>query len=174
MPPQRRTHRRDHECRGGPSLPARSATRRRRERGQPPRWCEERGALTLFLAILFPALLAFAGLVVDAGTKLDDYENASAYAQEAARAGAGQVNQSEAYSSATFVVDEPEAIAAARAYLAAAGVAGSVTAVGDDAIRVTVTITTPTKILSIIGIDTVTSTSTATASLISGVTGPGT
>jgi Flp pilus assembly protein TadG len=137
-------------------------------------WRDDRGALTLFVAILFPALLAFAGLVVDAGTKLDNYENASAYAQEAARAGAGQVNQSEAYSNATFVVDEPEAIAAARAYLAAAGVSGAVTAVGDDAIKVTVTITTPTKILSIVGIDTVTSTSTATASLLSGVTGPGT
>ncbi len=136
-------------------------------------WRDERGALTLFVTILFPALLAFAGLVVDAGTKLDSYERASAYAQEAARAGAGQVDQSLAYSNATFVVDEPEAIAAARAYLAAAGISGTVMAVGDDAIRVTVTITTPTKILSIIGIDTVTSTSTATALLLSGVSGPG-
>ncbi len=134
----------------------------------------ERGALTLFVAILFPALLAFAGLVVDAGTKLDNYENASTYAQEAARAGAGEVNQSAAYTSSTFVVDPAEAIAAARAYLAAAGVSGTVTAAANNAIRVTVTITTPTKILSIIGIDAVTSTSTATATLISGVTGPGT
>lgn len=138
------------------------------------RRCDDQGALTLFFAILFPALLIFAGLVVDAGTKLDNYENAATYAQEAARAGAGQVNQSEAYSSSTFVVDQAQAIAAAQAYLAAAGVSGSVTAVGNTAIRVTVTITTPTKILSIIGIDTVTSTSTATAALISGVTGPGT
>jgi Flp pilus assembly protein TadG len=136
-------------------------------------WRDERGALTLFMAILFPALLAFAGLVVDGGTKLDNYEKASAYAEESARAGAGQVDQSEAYDKATFVVDEPEAIAAARAYLAAAALSGSVTAVGDDAIRVTVTITTPTKILSIIGIDTVTSTSTAIASLLFGVAGPG-
>jgi Flp pilus assembly protein TadG len=173
MPHERQTRRRDHERRGQQSAPASSVTRRR-ERSQPPWWRAESGALTLFVAILFPALLAFAGLVIDAGTKLDNYENASAYAQEAARAGAGQVNQSEAYSDATFVVDEPEALAAARAYLAAAGVSGSVSAVGDDAIRVTVTITTPTKILSIVGIDTVTSTSTATASLLSGVTGPGT
>jgi Flp pilus assembly protein TadG len=148
-------------------------TWRRHDRGTAPWWRAEHGALTLFVAILFPALLAFAGLVVDAGTKLDNYEKASAYAQEVARAGAGQVDQSEAYSKATVVVDETEAIAAARAYLTAIGVDGSVTAVGDDAIRVTVTITSPTKILSIIGIDTVTSTSTATASLLSGITGPG-
>jgi Flp pilus assembly protein TadG len=137
-------------------------------------WRAEHGALTLFVAIMFPALLAFTGLVLDAGTKLDNYENASTYAQEAARAGAGEVDQSEAYSSSTFVVDQAEAIAAALAYLAAAGVSGTVTPVGSNAIMVTVTITTPTKILSIIGIDTVTSTSTATASLLSGVTVPGT
>jgi Flp pilus assembly protein TadG len=148
-------------------------TRRRQSLGHTPWWRDESGALTLFVAILFPALLAFAGLVVDAGTKLDNYERASACAEEAARAGAGLVDQSEAYNKATFVVDEPEAIAAARAYLAASGLSGSVIGVGDDAIRVTVTITSPTKILSIIGIDTVTSTGTATASLISGVTGPG-
>jgi Flp pilus assembly protein TadG len=149
------------------------ATPRRRRRGHARWWRDERGALTLFVAILFPALLAFAGLVVDAGTKLDNYENASTYAAEAARAGAGQVNQSEAYSSAAFVVDQTEAVAAARAYLSAAGVSGTVTPVGTDAIRVTVTITAPTKILSLVGIDTVSSTSTATASLLSGVTGPG-
>jgi len=135
-------------------------------------WRHDRGALTLFVAILFPALLAFAGLVADAGTKLDNYENAATYAEEAARAGAGEVDQSAAYSGASVVVDQAEAITAARAYLTAAGVSGTVTAAGDDAIAVTVTITTPTKILSIIGIDTVTSTSTATASLVSGVTGP--
>jgi Flp pilus assembly protein TadG len=139
-------------------------------------WRDDRGALTLFVVILFPALLAFAGLVVDAGTKLDNYENAATYAQEAARAGAGQVNQSEAYSSSTFVVDQAQAIAAANAYLSAlpAGVTGVATPVGSNAIQVTVAVTSPTKILSIIGIDTVTSRATATALLLSGVTGPGT
>lgn len=173
MPSQRRPRRRGHDCGGEQRTSEGSATRRCQDRGHAACWRAERGALTLFVAILFPALLAFAGLVVDAGTKLDNYERASAYAQEAARAGAGQVDRSEAYSKATFVVDEPAAIASARAYLAAAGVAGSVTAVGEDAIQVTVTITTPTKILSIMGIDTVTSTSTATALLLSGITGPG-
>jgi Flp pilus assembly protein TadG len=139
-------------------------------------WREDRGALTLFVAILFPALLAFAGLVVDAGTKLDNYENAATYAQEAARAGAGQINQSEAYSSSTFVVDQAAAITAANAYLSAlpAGVSGVAAPVGNNTIRVTVVVTSPTKILSIIGIDTVTSRATATASLVAGVTGPGT
>jgi Flp pilus assembly protein TadG len=135
---------------------------------------DERGALTLFVAILFPALLCFAGLVIDAGTKLDNYENAATYAQEAARAGAGQVDQTQAYSSSTFVVDRAQAVAAAWAYLHAAGVEhANVIPVGNNAIQVTVTITTPTKILSIFGIDTVSSQAVATATLISGVTGPG-
>jgi Flp pilus assembly protein TadG len=126
---------------------------------------------------MFPVLLAFAGLVVDAGTKLDDYQNAAAYAQEAARAGADQINLSQAYSSSRFVINQGSAIAAARAYLAAipdaARVSGTVTPLGANSIRVTVTVTSPTRILSIIGIDSVSSTSTATATLVSGVTGAG-
>jgi Flp pilus assembly protein TadG len=155
--------------------PVSGVTPCRRRRRNAPWYRDERGALTLFVAILFPALLAFAGLVVDAGTKLDNYENAATYAQEAARAGAGQVNQSEAYSSSTFVVDQAQALTAANAYISAlpAGVSGVATPVGANAIQVTVTITSPTKILSIIGIDTVTSHATATASLLSGITGPG-
>jgi Flp pilus assembly protein TadG len=156
-----------------PSLPGPG----RRPRRGPASWRDERGALTLFVAILFPALLAFAGLVLDAGTKLDNYENAATYAQEAARAGAGQVDQTQAYNSSTFVVNQAEARQAAYAYLAAAGLPASdvnVELVGTNAIQVTVTITAPTKILSIIGIDSVTSQATATATLLSGVTGPGT
>jgi Flp pilus assembly protein TadG len=145
-----------------------------RLRGQLAWWRDERGALTLFVAILFPALLCFAGLVIDAGTKLDNYENAATYAQEAARAGAGQVDQNQAYSNSTFVVDRAQAVAAANAYLAGAGLHDyQVQPVGANSIRVTVTITTPTKILSIFGIDTVSSQAVATATLVSGVTGPG-
>jgi hypothetical protein len=44
---------------------------------------------------------------------------------------------------------------------------------GQQAIRVTVKVTEPTSVLSIIGITTMTSVGTATASLVTGVTGPG-
>jgi Flp pilus assembly protein TadG len=150
-------------------------TRPRRAGDHVPRWRDDRGALTLFIAILFPALLAFAGLVLDTGTKLANYETASTIAAEAARAGADQVNQTQAYSNSTFVVDPSEARTAASEYLAAVpDVSGfTVETVGDTGIRVTVTVTTPTKILSIVGIDTVPATATATASLLSGVNGPG-
>jgi Flp pilus assembly protein TadG len=140
----------------------------------------ERGSITLMLAALSVALIALAGIVIDGGVKLRAAENADAIAQEAARAGAGIVNQSTAYSTGTFVVDQSQAITAARAYLTAAahgGMAngslrGAVAAQGRDSIRVTVTVTEPTSVLSIIGIDSMSSTGAATASLVTGVTGP--
>lgn len=133
----------------------------------------DRGSITLMLAALGVALIALAGIVIDGGAKLRAAENADAVAQEAARAGAGMVNQSTAYAKGTFVVDQAQAITAARAYLAAGRYQGTVSAQGQQAIQVTVTVTKPTSVLSIIGIDSMTSTGRATASLVTGVTGPG-
>ena len=133
----------------------------------------ERGSITLMLAALSVALIALAGIVIDGGAKLRAAENADAVAQEAARAGAGIVNQSTAYSTGTFVVDQSQAITAARAYLADGSLQGSVAAQGTESIRVTVTVSEPTSVLSIIGIDSMRSTGAATASLVTGVTGPG-
>ena len=133
----------------------------------------ERGSITLMLLVLSLALIALAGIVIDGGTKLDQAENANAIAQEAARAGAGNVNQANAYASGSFTVDQAQAIAAAQQYLASAGYRGTVSAPTPDTIEVTVTVTSPTRVLSIIGIDSMTSTGSATASLVTGVTGPG-
>ena len=134
----------------------------------------DRGSLTLMLAVLMVALLALAGLVIDGGRKLNEAENAYAIAEEAARAGAGQVDTSVAYGSGVFSVDQARAITAAQDYLVTAGYQGSVTADGTDAIRVSVTVTQQTAVLSLIGIDTMSSTGSAVASLVTGVTGPGT
>jgi Flp pilus assembly protein TadG len=134
----------------------------------------ERGSLTLTLAALMVALLALAGLVIDGGRKLNESSRAYAIAQEAARAGAGMVDRSAAYRSGTFKVDQVQALAAARAYLADAGYTGSVSPDGTQRIRVTVTVTQPTLVLSLIGLDSMTATGSAVASLVTGVTGPGT
>lgn len=134
----------------------------------------ERGSLTLLLAALMVALLALAGLVIDGGRKLNQSSSAFAIAQEAARAGAGMVDRSAAYRSGTFKVDETQALTAARAYLADSGYSGTVSPDGTQRIRVTVTVTQPTLVLSLIGMDTLTSTGSAVASLVTGVTGPGT
>ena len=139
----------------------------------PPAPDAERGSITLMLAAMFVGLLALFGIVVDGGTKLDAAQNADAVAQEAARAGAGRVSQSAAYTTGQFLVDQQQAVAAARAYLAGGGYTGTVVPQGRASIRVTVTITRPTQVLSLIGINSVSATGSAVASLEAGVTGPG-
>jgi hypothetical protein len=132
----------------------------------------DRGGLSLMIVVLFVALAALAGIVVDGGAKLAADEKAIGLAQEAARAGATTVNVSSAYASGAFVVDRRLALAAARGYLIDAGFDQfTVSIVGARAIRVSVTITEPTRFLSLIGVDSFTSTGTATASLVTGVTG---
>ena len=132
----------------------------------------DQGGLSLMIVVLFVPLAALAGIVVDGGAKLNADENAVALAQEAARAGATTVNQSAAYTSGSFVVGQQQALTAARSYLIEAGYARyTVAADGARAIRVSVTITQPTRFLSLIGIDSFTCTGTATASLVTGVTG---
>jgi Flp pilus assembly protein TadG len=133
----------------------------------------DRGSLTLLLAVLMVSLLALSGLVIDGGRKLNESATAYAIAQEAARAGAGMVDRSAAYSTGTIQVDPAQAIAAARSYLASAGYRGSVSLGGRERIRVSVTVSERTLVLSLIGIDTMTTRRTAVASLVSGVTGPG-
>jgi hypothetical protein len=131
----------------------------------------ERGGLSLMIVILFVALAALAGIVVDGSAKLEAAENAVALAQEAARAGATTVDESSAYSSGSFVVGQQQALDAARSYLTSAGYGQfTVTAVSTRAIQVSVTITEPTRFLSMIGVDSFTCTGTATASLVTGVT----
>lgn len=138
-----------------------------------PRVWSDSGSLTLMLAVLMLALLALAGLVIDGGRKLDATQKAYAIAQEAARAGAGQVNTSAAYGSGTFEVDPSQAKAAARAYLASAGYRRWSVTVSGNSITVIVHVTERTEVLSLIGIATFTSSGSAVASLVSGVTGPG-
>src|SRR5215470_12072711 len=109
----------------------------------------EQGGISLMIVVLFAVLLALAGIVVDGGAKLAADENAVALAQEAARAGATAVDASTAYASGSFVVDQARALEAARRYLVAAGCSQfSLAPDGGRAIRVSVTITEPTKFLS--------------------------
>jgi hypothetical protein len=133
----------------------------------------DQGSITLIVLVFFLALLAAAGLIVDGGAKLRAAREASAVAEEAARAGAGQVDRDRAYTrGGRFIVDRSAAVAAARAYLASSGNKGSVSVAGAQKIRVTVTISRPTILLSAIGIRTVHVTKTATADLLQGVERP--
>lgn len=133
----------------------------------------EQGSITLLAVILFLALLAAAGLVVDGGAKIRAARQASAVAEEAARAGAGRVNRDQAYAhGGSFVIDRTSAVAAARTYLNSSGVTGSVAMTGTRRIRVTVTVDKPTVLLSLIGVGHLHVTKAATADLLQGIQGP--
>jgi Flp pilus assembly protein TadG len=132
----------------------------------------ERGALSLMIVVLVAALVLLAGFVVDGSAQLAADENAQALAQEAARAGATSVDASTAYRNGSFVVDPQLAASAAAGYLSSAGYGDyKVFVVSNSEIRVRVTVSEPTKFLSVVGIRSVTSTGWATASLVTGVTG---
>jgi hypothetical protein len=134
---------------------------------------QDEGSISLLVVIFFLALLAAAGLVVDGGTKLRAAREASAVAEEAARAGVGWIDRDRAYAQGgRFVVDRTAAVTAARAYLARSGNTGTVSLVGAQKIRVTVKIKEPTILLSAIGINSLHVTKTATANLLQGVEQP--
>ncbi|WP_329521857.1 pilus assembly protein TadG-related protein [Spirillospora sp. NBC_01491] len=126
----------------------------------------------MFAVIITLVVVVFFGAVVDFEQKLEARQDAGTAAQEAARAGAGQVDLDHAYARGGFTVDRAAAIRAARSYLRAAGYTGTVTPAGAQAIRVRVAITRPALFLPVIGISTLHADADATANLNTGVEGP--
>jgi hypothetical protein len=90
----------------------------------------EEGAVSLFVVVLVVALLAAIGLVVDGGGKIRALEHADEAAREAARAGSQMLDIPAAVRGQRVDVDPGAAGRAARAYLDAAGVEGSVSVSG--------------------------------------------
>lgn len=125
----------------------------------------ERGAISVFLAVLVPGLLLIIGLAVDGGAKVAATQRANAIADEAARAG-GQALDVSAALSGQVRVDPDAAVAAARTYLDRNGVEGRVTVVDGDTLQVTTTITEPTTFLGLVGISSMTVAGSGTADLI--------
>ena len=124
----------------------------------------ESGMVTAFVVIFTVALIVMAGLVLDGGLALAAKVQAIDDAQAAARAGAQAIDLPTYRATGQITLDPAEATADAERYLAAAGHTGTV-AVNGEQVTVTVTISQPTQILSLAGIDhlTVTGTGTATA-----------
>jgi hypothetical protein len=111
----------------------------------------------------------FLGVIVDFEQKLEARHDANIIAQEAARAGAGQVDRDHAYARGQFTVDRDAAIQASNAYLRASGHTGSAIAVGGRSIRVSVVIERPAIFLTLIGTSTLRVQGEATADLVTGV-----
>ncbi len=122
----------------------------------------ESGMVTAFVVIFTLALVLMAGLVLDGGLALAAKVQAIDDAQAAARSGAQAIDIPTYRASGQITLDPAQATADAERYLAAAGRTGTVSVSGEQ-VTVTVTITQPTQILDLAGIDHLTETGTGTA-----------
>lgn len=143
-----------------PSL--RRALRRLRE--------DQSGRVTAFVVIIVTAVLLFAGLVLDGGLALAAKVRALGEAQEAARAGAQEIDLTAYRANGTLRLEPQQASAAARNYLAAAGHTGTVSVAGNT-VNVTVTVSQSTQLLPLIGIGSITVTATGQAQPQRGISG---
>ena len=126
----------------------------------PPQGDGERGSVSIFIAVLGLAFLMVAGLAVDGGRKLGALSEARDIADNAARAGAQQIDIDAYHLTGIAYLDPEAANQAAADYLAAVGHTGSATVAGDT-ITVTVQLQVNTRFLP--GPWTVSATESATA-----------
>ena len=149
--------------RAGPARPSRRGSERSSERSS------ERGGVLPLVAVFLVGLVAMVGLVYDGGRLVDARRRATDQAEQAARAGAAQLDPASLRGDGPYVLDGPAALAAARAYLAATGATGTVTLSGNE-VRVTVAFDQPTVLLGLVGVDRVRGSGSADARSVKGVT----
>ena len=113
----------------------------------------DRGSVSVWLATAGFAMIVLVGLAVDLSGQVYAQQHARDVAAQAARAGGQQLQAPIAVRGQGAVTNPVAAVAAARAYLAAAdGVTGTAQATGGDTITVTTAATYRTKFLGIIGL----------------------
>ena len=131
---------------------------------------DQSGRVTAFVVVTITAVLLFAGLVLDGGLALAAKVRALGEAQEAARAGAQEIDLAAYRANGTLRLEPQQASAAARNYLAAAGHTGTVSVAGNT-VHVTVTVSQPTQLLPLIGIGSITVTAAGQAQPQRGISG---
>lgn len=126
----------------------------------------EQGSISLWLATSSLVMMILVGLAVDLGGQVHAKQRVHDLAAQAARAGGQQPQSAPAAEGRYLAVDAATGRAAARHFLTAAGVSGSVSVHGGDTITVAVRDTYRPKFLGLIGIDDLPVTGTASARLI--------
>lgn len=126
---------------------------------------DERGSVSIWLALAAFVMITLLGLTVDLSGQVGTLQRDHDLAAEAARAGAQQLQAAPAIEGTGALINPGPATVAARRYLAAAGLTGTVTAT-TDTLTVTVTDHYSTRFLGLIGISHLPVTATATAHLI--------
>lgn len=131
---------------------------------------DQDGRVTAFAVIIVTAILLFAGLVLDGGLALAAKVRALGEAQEAARAGAQEIDLAAYRADGNLRLAPQQASAAARNYLAAAGHTGTVSVSGNT-VNVTVTVSQSTQLLGLVGLGSITVTATGQAQPQRGISG---
>lgn len=127
---------------------------------------DERGSITVWLALSSFAMIFLVGLAVDLGGQVHAHERAHDLAAQAARAGGQEVEGGQAIQGSGLTINPATARAAAQSYLDQAGVSGTVTITGGNTITVTVHDSYDPRFLALIGIHRLDVTGTASAHLI--------
>jgi Flp pilus assembly protein TadG len=123
---------------------------------------DDQGRVTAFVVVITAACLMFAGLVLDGGLALGAKIRAISQAQEAARAGAQELDLTAYRNNGTLRLLPAQAHSAAQHYLAAVGATGTATVTGNT-VSVTVTAHQHTQLLGLIGISDLTVSGTGSA-----------
>jgi hypothetical protein len=136
-----------------------------------PRGRDDRGRVSIFLAIALAGMLAVIGLAYDGAGQLGALQRAHNLAAEAARAGGQAIDRAQAIEGGPPKINVADAIAAVDAYRAEAQVTGppptfSTGPNGEPLIQVQVTITYENKFLDVFGFADTTVTGTASAVLL--------
>lgn len=131
---------------------------------------DERGSVSVWLALAAVALVLCVGIAVDLGGQVHAQQRARAIAAQAARTAGEEVAAAQAIRGHTPTVDVAAAKRAAQAYLAQAGVTGTVT-IRSGNVDVTVTDTDTPMFLNSIGVGTLTVTGHSSSRQVRAVQG---
>jgi Flp pilus assembly protein TadG len=141
--------------------------------GWPAERLDDRGGVTVFVAVCVVVLIGIIGVAVDGGGKMRATERADHIAGEAARAGGQAIDPAVAISGDRVVVRPQDAIAAAQGYLRSVGATGTVQVSADGkTLTVRTTSSYATKFLPVVGIGSMPVTGHGSATLLHGVTAP--
>jgi len=132
---------------------------------KPLRRQQDGGQATAFTVVMTVAVLALAGLVLDAGLAVSTKVDAVSAAQSAARAGARELDVAALRTSGVVRIDPAKARAAAQNWLNQARLTGTVAVTGNQ-VTVSVTTARQTQLLHMLGVTSIPITATATVDAV--------
>jgi Flp pilus assembly protein TadG len=131
----------------------------------------DEGSVTVWLAMASFVMIVVVGLAVDLTGQVYAQQRARDIAAQAARTGGQQIDSPLAVRGIAAQIDPAQAVAAAQAYLSAAGVKGTVSIDNGQTLTVTDSDTYQPKFLSIIGLSGMPVTGKATVRIVRVVDG---